>query len=63
MSDYTKAAVIDDATNIVVNTIMADARYDVPPGGCYLIDITDLAVGIGWSYDPVTQTFTAPPEG
>lgn len=62
MSDYSKSAVIDSNTNIVVNTIMADARYDIPPGGCYLVDISDIVVGIGYSYDPVTQEFTPPPE-
>jgi hypothetical protein len=55
-----KAAVVETATNIVVNTIMADASKDLPPDDCFLVDITEKQCDIGWIYDPATGTFSAP---
>ena len=46
------AAVIDMATNVVVNKIVADAATDIAPEETYLVDISDGAVcDIGWLWD------------
>lgn len=57
-----KAAVVEIATNIVVNIIVADPNVDPPPEGCILVDCTDTPCDIGWVYDPQTGTFSPPPE-
>ncbi len=54
-------AVVDSATNIVVNVILADANVDAAPSGCFLVNLPDdTPISIGWLYDPATQTFTDP---
>lgn len=55
-----KAAVVETTTNIVINTIMADASKDLPPDGCFLVDITEKQCNSGWIYDPATGEFHAP---
>lgn len=57
-----RAAVVDLATNIVVNIIIADASVDPAPDGCMLIDADNFFCDIGWIYDPVVNDFVAPPE-
>lgn len=54
-----RCAVIDIATNTVVNMIVADAAIDAAPGGCLLVN-TDGPCNIGWVYDPVVNDFTDP---
>ena len=55
-----RAAVVDIFTNIVTNTIVADASVDVPPDGSLFIDVTDVPCNIEWIYDPATGTFSDP---
>jgi hypothetical protein len=55
-----RAAVVDLATNIVTNVIVADATVDVAPGGCTLVDVDNLSCEIGWVYDPVVVDFIDP---
>jgi hypothetical protein len=55
-----RAAVVDRQTNIVVNVIVADASSDLPPDGCLLVDIDNLACDIGWTYDPIVVDFINP---
>lgn len=55
-----RAAVVDLATNIVVNVIVADSVDDMPPLGCFLVDIENLMCDIGWVYDPVIIGFINP---
>jgi hypothetical protein len=52
-------AVVDLATNIVVNIIVADAATDAAPDGCLLVN-TESPCGIGWTYDPVIGDFIDP---
>jgi len=55
------AAVVDLTSFVVVNVIVADAQTDPAPSGCELIDITNNAnCGIGWTYNPTSQTFSPP---
>lgn len=54
-----RCAVIDIATNIVVNMIVADAAVHAAPDGCLLVN-TDAPCDIGWIYDPVLGDFTNP---
>lgn len=55
-------AVIDDVTNIVVNTVLLDEGVQwTPPDNDYLVDITNLEVGINWTYNPQTKEWTPPP--
>jgi hypothetical protein len=41
MEHVTNAAVVDLASNIVINKIVADATTDIAPDGMRLIDIPD----------------------
>ena len=46
------SAVVDSKTNIVVNTIVADAATDLPPDGTYLVDIPEgmyCNIGCYWN--------------
>ncbi len=55
------SAVVSQDTLIVVNIIVADPAVDPPPTGCVLIGLTyGEPCGIGWLYDPDTNTFSAP---
>ena len=54
-------ALVDSATNIVVNIIVADPAVDPAPEGCTIIGIPDDSpVSFGWIYDPATGQFTDP---
>lgn len=53
-----RCAVIDIATNVVMNVIVADAAVDVAPEGYLFVNVESC--GPGWVYDPVTHTFTNP---
>lgn len=46
-------AVIDTQTNLVINTIVADAERDLPPLGCMLVTIPEgMPVdSSGWLWD------------
>ena len=56
-------AIINNETNIVENTIVYDPNSTwQPPEGYYIINIDGLSVGINWTYDPQTNSWTAPPE-
>jgi hypothetical protein len=55
-----RAAVVDSATYIVVNVIVADAAVDVAPDGCFLVDIENYSCGIDWIFDPVVNDFVLP---
>ena len=58
-----RCAAINIETNIVDNVIIADASVDPAPPGLLLVNIAeDNQVSIGWSYNPETQQFAAPPE-
>ena len=60
MSTY---AVINSNTNICDNIIVLDEGSPwTPPAGHYIVNIDEGQGGIFWSYDPVTQVWTAPPE-
>lgn len=52
--------IVDIATNIVVNVCVWDGDTNTwqPPAGTIAVQ-SDTA-GIGWIYDPATQTFTDP---
>lgn len=55
-------AVINDQTNIVENTIILDEGSTwTPPPGYYIVNITNLEVGIGWTYNPQTNEWAPPP--
>lgn len=61
-----KCAMINSATNIVENVIIADPAVDPAPSGYLLVGIPDDSpVAIGWIYDPATGQFTDPnaPQG
>lgn len=68
MSNPQNCAVVDTATNIVTNIIVADPAVDPAPEGCILVGLSDDSpVSFGWIYDPATGLFTdpnppAPPE-
>jgi len=52
------AALVDNTSNIVTDTIVADATVDPAPEGSYLVNIPDgVVVNIGDPYDPVNQVF------
>lgn len=56
-----RCAVIQNSDNLVVNIIIANPE-DLPPLGCFLVDIDDKPyVDIGWFYDPATGDFYPPP--
>lgn len=57
-----RAAVVDLATNVVVNIIVADASSDPPPEDCILIDVENMICNIGWVFDPIMIDFVPPPE-
>ena len=54
-------AVIETNTNICDNTILLDegAIWE-PPADHYIVNIDNLQVGIGYSYNPQTGEWTAP---
>ena len=55
-------AIIEDQTNIVVNvTVLDEGAWWTPPDNDYIVDITNLEVGIGWTYNPDTNEWTPPP--
>ena len=56
-------AVIENATNICKNTVVWDGGFGpwTPPSDHYTVDIDGVEVGIGWTHDPATGVFTAPP--
>ena len=58
----TTYAVIATATNICDNVVVWDDTLGLwsPPADHYIVNIDGLEVGIGFSYDPVTQVWTAP---
>lgn len=58
-----RAAVVQTSNNTVANVILADASVDVPPYGCFLVDLDNDPCEIGWTYDPVTGVFTDPSAG
>lgn len=56
-------AVIDEATNVVDNVIVLnDPSQWTPPDNHHIVNIDDVAVGIGWSYNQSTNQWTPPPE-
>jgi hypothetical protein len=56
-------AVINSETNVCDNVIVLDEGSTwTPPASHYIVNIDGQSVGIGWSYDPTTQVWTAPPE-
>jgi hypothetical protein len=58
----TTYAVVVTATNICDNVVVWDDTLGPwsPPADHYIVNIDGLEVGIGFSYDPVTQVWTAP---
>jgi hypothetical protein len=54
-------AVIDKTTNIVVNKIVAEVT-DLPPDNCFLVDVTNQFVNIGWVWDGVNFINPTPEE-
>ncbi len=55
-----RAAVVDTATNVVVNVIVVEDLNGVPPAGCFLSDADNSVCGIGWVYDPIVNDFVDP---
>ena len=56
-----RAAVVEIATNTVLNVIVADANIDAAPEGSFLVNLSDdTGCNPGWAYDPLTQTFYDP---
>lgn len=56
-----RAAVIDQNTNTVTGVIMADANVDLAPANTVLVNLSEGSeVGIGWTYDSVSKSFTNP---
>ena len=57
-------AVVSQASNIVENMVVVGDSPWSPPDGYIAIDVTaaDPQPGIGWSYDPATGQFAAPPQ-
>jgi len=57
-------AVIKTADNLCDNMIVWDDTLGpwAPPADHYTVANDDGAGDIGWTYDPVTQVWTAPPE-
>lgn len=56
----TTCAVVQIADGLVINTIATDPS-DLAPDGCFLVDITDLVVNIGWIWNGTS--FSNPNEG
>lgn len=58
-----RCAVVQSSNNEVVNIIIAESS-DLPPMGCFLVDIDNFPyVDIGWFYDPVMVDFYPPLSG
>lgn len=56
-----RCALVNEATNIVDNIIMADPAVDPAPPGYLIIGLPDDSqVSFGWIYDPATGQFTDP---
>ncbi len=55
-----RAAVVEIATNIVVNVIVVESLNDISPDGCFLVDADHAICAIGWAYDPVINDFIDP---
>jgi len=55
-----RAAVVDQATNVVINIIVADAATDAAPDFCILVDVARMSCDINWVYDPAANAFTNP---
>ena len=52
-------AMIDENTNIVSNVIvLEEGAHWQPPAGVYMVNIDGLEVGIGFTYDKTTNTWT-----
>lgn len=58
------ALVSEDGTilNVIVADDQATADEVAPPSAALSVEITDTQVGMGWTYDPEAEAFTAPPE-
>lgn len=55
------SAVVDQATLIVINIIVANPDIDPAPDGCLLIGLSEgTPCDIGWIYNPADGTFTNP---
>lgn len=54
-----RIAVCRTIDNVAENTIIADVS-DLPPDGCFLVDIDNLECDLGWIYDGATFS---PPSG
>lgn len=55
-----QCAVVQIGDNVVVNIIVADPT-DPAPINCFLVGLeSGQDCGIGWIYDPATNTFTDP---
>lgn len=55
-----QCAVVQYSNNVVINIIVAEPTFE-PPIGCFLVLLNDgQDCGIGWIYDPATNTFTDP---
>lgn len=57
-----QSAVVEIATNIVVNMIVADPAVDPAPEGCILVGVDGITCDIGWIYDPSSGAFSNPNE-
>ena len=57
-------ALIDTRTNIVANVIVWDGVTPYTPPAYHVTRLVRAGerVGPGYTYDPLTDTFTAPPE-
>lgn len=56
-----RCALVNEATNIVENIILADPSTDPAPNGYVLIGLPDDSpVYIGWVYNPSTGQFSEP---
>lgn len=55
-----RCAVVDQATNVVTNLIVADAAEGATLPGCLLVNVDGVDCGIGWLFDPASQGFFDP---
>lgn len=56
-----KCALVNAATNIVENVIIADPAVDPAPEGYFLVGLPDDTTVVGgWVYNPATQEFLPP---
>jgi len=56
-----RCSLVNQATNIVENLIVADPSSDPAPEGYLIIELPeDSPVAIGWFYNPATGQFSAP---